>query len=118
MLAPGGYDPPALPQGFHGPEILADLLVYGRQFTVRSGCGDESGWVAPVTDGSLKKLVSLVYHASLLPEEGRFPRFKVVCEDARGSVFLVSRIEPVSLDSVTSLRRLASACTHPDCALL
>lgn len=117
-LAPGGYEPPKLPLGFHGPDILADAIIHGRQFSRTIGHGEESGWLAPLTDDAVKKVINLVYHASLLPEEGRFPRFKLVCEDARGSVFLVSRVQPVLLETVDSLRRLSPACTNADCALL
>src|SRR4051794_3278530 len=97
-LVVGGYEPPALPQGLHGPEVLAEMIVHGRQFSRTTIYGGDSGWLAPLTDDGVKGLVNLVYYASLMPEEGRFPRFKVVCQDASGSVLLVSRIEPVVLD--------------------
>jgi len=118
MLAPGGYDPPALPHGFHGPDDLTEMVIYGRQYTQSTVSGGGSGWLAPLSDDGVKKLVNLVYYASLVPEEGRYPRFTVVCQDPRNEVFLVSRMDPLALDGVDPLRRLAPACTEPNCALL
>jgi hypothetical protein len=73
--------------------------------------------LAPISDEGVKELIELVYYASLMPEEGRFMHFKLVCQDDR-TVFMVSRFEPVLLDGGDKLRRLAPACTRPDCALL
>ena len=108
----GDYKPPAA-QGLHGPEVLAELMVHGRQFGLSTHGG--SSFQAPLSDDGVKKLVNLVYYSSLMPEEGRFPRFKVVCRDTPlGFIFLVSRIDPVALDGVDPLRRLVPACTNPD----
>jgi hypothetical protein len=111
----GEYRPPALPEGLYGPEVLADMIIAGRQYGRDQHSLD---MLAPITDGGVRQLISLVYYASLLAEEGRFPRFKVLCQDMKGSISLVSRIKSVLLDSVEPLRRLAPACTNPGCALL
>ncbi|MBP3955375.1 hypothetical protein J8F10_08790 [Gemmata sp. G18] len=113
-----GYDAPQIPNSMCGPDALAELLVHARKwrkeaFGEDGGAGDAA---AKLTDDGLRKLISLTFYTSLLPEEGRYPRFKLVCRRGR-SEQTVARFDPVSL-SESQLHRLAPACTRPDCALL
>lgn len=109
-MVPAGYTPPTIPSGLCGPETLAELLIEARNV--------QSGWTGPISDNGIRTLINLIFFASLVPDEGRYPRYKVVCEPAEGSVFLVTRIAPIPLDDVNQIRRLAPACAHSDCALL
>jgi len=107
---PVDYTPPPIPQGLCGPETLADLLIQARKV--------DPAWGGPISDDGVRNLVKLIFFASLMPEEGRYPRYRVVCELAEGSPFLVTKITPVPFSEVDQIRRLAPACGHPDCALL
>jgi hypothetical protein len=66
----------------------------------------------------LRNLLELLYHASLVPEEGRYPRFRVIC----GRQLFghgVSFEEPwPKLDTVEAVRRLAPALSDPNTALM
>ena len=71
-------------------------------------------------DDQIRRLVQLVYYASLLPEEGRYPTFRVVFADQAfgygiklSDTWLGHRI-----DSPESLRRLAAAASAHEAALL
>lgn len=109
-MVPAGYTPPPIPAGLCGPEALAELLIEARKV--------QPDWTGPISDDGIRTLVNLIFFASLMPEEGRYPRYKLVCEPAEGSLFLVTKIDPLPLDGVNQIRRLAPACTHPECALL
>jgi hypothetical protein len=102
-----GYNPP-IREGHATPTDLAEVLVYDRWWWQRKWGN------APLSENGLRQLVEMVFYASMSPEEGRFPRFKVTTN----SHFGVARLESVLLRDAEVLRRLAPACTHPDCALL
>lgn len=108
--APFGYEPPISSSPFYTPEDLAALLIYDRSFVSRT---QGEGATPPISEAGIKRLVNLVFYSSSYPDEGRFPRFKV----STGSVFQVAEFVAVPLDSPNALRRLAPACTHPECAL-
>lgn len=108
--APSGCTPPPVPAGLCGPEALAELLIESRK------C--QPDWAGPISADGVRKLVKLIFFASLIPEEGRYTRYKLVCEQAEGSFFLITQIDPLALDEVNQIRRLAPACNQPDCALL
>jgi hypothetical protein len=115
---PPGYDPPPVPESLCSPDALADLLVHARawrkaEFRSHGAPGEAA---ARLSDAGLRDLIDLAFYTSLVPEEGRHPSFKMVSQRFR-SPLVVSRFEPVPLD-VSRLRRLAPACTRPDCALL
>jgi hypothetical protein len=107
---PVGYTPPPIPEGLCGPEKLAELLIEARKV--------QPEYTGPISDDGIRTLVNLIFFASLMPEEGRYPRYKLVCEPAESSIFLVTKIDPLPLDDVNQVRRLAPACAHPNCALL
>jgi hypothetical protein len=107
---PVGYTPPPIPEGLCGPEKLAELLIEARKV--------QPEYTGPISDDGIRTLVKLIFFASLMPEEGRYPRYKLVCEPAESSIFLVTKIDPLPLDDVNQVRRLAPACAHPNCALL
>jgi len=104
-----GCTPPPIPAGLCGPKALAELLIESRRVGI--------GIAGPISDDGVRKLVNLIFFASLMPEEGRYPRYKLSCEPGERSPFLVTQIDPLPLD-VNQIRRLAPACAHPDCALL
>jgi hypothetical protein len=110
LRVPAGYTPPPIPAGLCGPEALAQLLIEGRKV--------QTDWNGPISDDGIRTLVNLIFFASLMAEEGRYPRYKLVCEPAEGSFFLVAKIDPLPLDGVNQIRRRAPACAHPDCAIL
>lgn len=109
-MVPDGYTPPPVPKGLCGPEALAELLIEARKV--------ERNWTGPISDAGVSSLVSIIYFTSLMPEEGRYSRYKVVCESADKSLFVVTKIDPFPLDGVNRIRRLAPVCAHPDLALL
>ena len=109
-LVPAGYAPPPIPVRLCGPETLAELLIEDRKVAPESA--------GPISDDGIRMLVNLTFFASLMPEEGHYPRYKLVCEPADGSFFLVTKIDPLPIDGVNQIRRLAPACAHPDCAFL
>jgi hypothetical protein len=115
---PSGYDPPELPEQLCGPDVLADVMLHGREFNRTAMHGGDHRWLAPLTDDGVRKLISLLYYASLMPEEGRFPPFKVTCHDLDHTAYLVGRFDPIPLDKPDALRRLAPACTRQESALL
>jgi hypothetical protein len=114
----GRYHLPKLPAGPSGPGALADLFLHVRRSALSDLNGDGAEWMAPISDDGVRKLIDLAFYASLLSEEGRLPRFKLVCQNVEGPLILVSRFDPISLGHVDQLRRLAPACTRPECALL
>jgi hypothetical protein len=115
---PTGYDAPPVPESLCSPDALADLLVHARAWRKAEFLSDgaPSEAAAPLSDAGLRNLIDLAFYTSLVPEEGRHPCFKMVSQKYLSSL-VVSRFEPVPLD-VSRLRRLAPACTRPDCALL
>jgi hypothetical protein len=115
---PTGYDSPSVPESLCSPGALADLLIDARAWRKEAFLSDgaPSEAAAPLSDDAVRKLIDLAFYTSLVPEEGRHPRFKLVSQKFR-SPLTVTRFEPVPLD-VSSLHRLAPACTRPDCALL
>jgi hypothetical protein len=116
---PTGYDPPPVPESLCSPDALAGLLVHARAWRKAEFLSDgaPSEAAAPLSDAGLRKLIDLAFYTSLVPEEGRYSRFKVVAQRFRSSSLVVSGFEPVPLD-LSRLHRLAPACTRPDCALL
>lgn len=105
-----GCTPPPVPTGLQGPEALAELVVASRKF--------QTEWTGPISDDGVRSLLKFVFFASLMPEEGAFPRYKLVCERSADSLFLVTSLDSILLDGVNQLRRLAPAFKHPECALL
>jgi hypothetical protein len=105
-----GYAPSVPDDSFCTPDDLAKLLIYDRRFVMDKWGRDSA---PPLSEAAITKLVNLVFYASLFPEEGRFSRFKV----STGAVFPVAELCDVPLESPNDLRRLAPACTNPECVL-
>ena len=68
-----------------------------------------------MSDESLRALLDLIYHATLVEEEGRPTRFSAVV--GREVKRLIDFEPPLELGDVDSLRRLAHAASAPDAAL-
>jgi hypothetical protein len=89
---------------FEGTDELADRLM--PYFDPQ---------VAEVHD--LHQLLRFLYHASLIPEEGRHPRFRVICgREIFGHAVDFDEPWP-GMNSVESIRRIASAISGPNTAL-
>ncbi len=89
---------------FEGPEDLAAKL---RPYFHPAAAG--------ITD--LSRLIQLLYHASLIPEEGRYPRFRVICgQETFGHLIEFDAPGP-SLNSVEELRRIAPAISDLNTAI-
>jgi hypothetical protein len=99
-------------QKVHGPVELAKLIQHYREW--ETGSGPLVLVPAPISNEGLGSLIELAFYASMMPEEGRFPRFNLVNREAS---FPAAGFRRVWLDSPDSMRRLAPACTHQDCAL-
>ena len=108
---PADYEPPPLPERLCSQCDLADLLLHYLAFEV-------PGLRPPVSDDGIRRLIDLSFITSIAPEEGRFPRFNISCQQDFGAPFTVTRFDPIALDNVDALRRLAPSCTHSECALM
>src|SRR5688572_12570158 len=94
---------------FCGPDDLRDAIISIR----KSGA-----FATPISDQGIRRLIKLVYYASLAPEEGRFPRSRfIVRKPGTGDVFIAGHFE-VELKDIDTLRRLAPAVSGSDGALL
>jgi hypothetical protein len=98
-----GFTLSDLPE-FCGPGNLADCII-----SIRNNHRERfNGWgTAPISDEGIRRLINLAYHTSMVPEEGRFPMFRVACHPKDG-VRAIAECD-VALDSVERLRRLAPA---------
>ena len=89
---------------FEGPqELAAQLMPYF-----------DAG-VAGISD--LPRLIQLLYHASLIPDEGRYPRFRVICGQETFGHTVAFNCPWPSVNSVESIRRLAPAICDPNTAV-
>jgi len=66
----------------------------------------------------LPHLLQLLYHASLIPEEGRYPRFRVICSREIYGHSIEFESPWPQIDSVEAIRRLAPAVSDPNTALM
>src|SRR5438309_7973354 len=93
---------------FCGPDQLAQTIIDYRE-------GKKQFFEAlrgPVLlDNWIREVIQLVYHASLLPDEGRYSRFRIVFADhAFGhGIGLSDSWRGYRIDSPDALRRLAPA---------
>ncbi len=108
---PAGYDCPPLPTGLCSHRDLADLLLHYLAWA-------PPAIRPPVSDEGIRRAIELAFFASMAPEEGRYPRFSVVCQEDFGAPFTVTRFDSIAIDDVDVLRRVAPSCTLPECALL
>src|SRR5262249_36906996 len=113
QLVSESYEPPSLDeQSVHGPGELAKLIQHYREW--EAGSGPRVHGPAPISDEGLGSLIELAFQVSMMPEEGRFFCFNLVSREASSPAAVFRRLW---LDSPDSMRRLAPACTHQDCAL-
>ena len=70
------------------------------------------------TRPTLQKLINLIYHVSLIPEEGRFLRFTicVLSHQPKQSMMLMT-FQPIPLQDVEDLRKLAPIAAQHSSAL-
>ncbi len=99
---------------FCGPDDLSDAIVSLRN-SERSGRG--SAWFAPISDDGVRRLIKLAFFTSLVAEEGRYPRFRMINTNApEGSIWWAASFDtPIS--DVESLRRIAPVASATDSAL-
>ena len=97
-----------------GPDDLTDVLIKGRE---HSGAGMRSH----LGDSQLRTVIRTAFYASLRPEEGRYPRFRLFARhDAGGPDSLRGTVifsKPIPL-GVESLRMMASAFPPGENALV
>ena len=98
------HDHPHSDDTFEGPtELAAKLMPY---FDVDFAGIDD-----------LPRLIKLLYHASLVPDEGRYPRFRVICgRESFGHTVEFAAPAP-SMNTVEAIRRLAPAISDPNTAV-
>jgi hypothetical protein len=102
---------------FCGPDDLSDAIISIRKSVLDLHAGD-TGWLAPISDDGIRRLIQLAYYTSLTQEEGRYPRFRCMIADVgKGNIQLVASCT-IPLDDVELLRRLAPAASETDGALL
>jgi hypothetical protein len=97
---------------FCGPEDLSDAIISLRKSE------RDIKWLAPISDDGIRRLFKLAYYTSLAPEEGRYPRFRLICVDtAPDNIFFAASFN-TPINNVESLRRLAPAASETGGALL
>ncbi|SIO58833.1 hypothetical protein SAMN05444166_5827 [Singulisphaera sp. GP187] len=89
---------------FEGPEELAAKLM--PYFDPD---------VAGIDD--LSRLIKLLFHASLIPDEGRYPRFRVICGNETFGHTVEFDVPWPSMNSVEAIRYLAPAISDPNTAV-
>ena len=94
-----------------GPKELADLLVWLRTHAAQ-------GMLSPISQSGIRNLINLAFYLSLSPEEGRYPRFRLVNQKETDFYLAIKFDNPIELKEIGELRRLAPACTAVDFALL
>jgi Probable sensor domain DACNV len=105
------FDPTSLPERA-GPRDLVECLIQGRQQS-------DGVNTSHLTDAELRELVGLSYQASLLPDEDRYPRFRLGAywsPEAHAGFSLLS-FTPALVLSVDLIRRLSSGFSHNNHAL-
>ena len=92
--------PPPIPKRLCGhKDVATQLLHFLNQAPL--------AFRPPVADESIQRIIELAFYASMAPEEGRYPRFNLSCQKDSGAPFTIASFEPVPLENVDSLRRLA-----------
>ena len=102
-----------------GPDQLAQTIIDYRES--KKQIFALFGSSAPILfDHQIREIVQLVYHASLLPDEGRHPKFRIVFTHSSfgDGIRLSDSWLGHRIDSPDSLRRLAPAAAGRGTALL
>ena len=109
-----GFTISDLPE-FCGPDELSDCIIKLRASMVQKHGGARS---SPLSDDGIHWLIKLAYYTSLIAEEGRYPRFRLMStKHGPDSPWIAASFE-TPINDVDSLRRLAPAVSETDCALL
>ena len=101
-----------------GPDDLSSAIIHLRKSLVELHDGDV-GWLSPISDDGIRRLIKLAFYASLAAEEGRYPRFRLInrIDDGADTVGFAAAFDTPIID-VESLRRLAPTAAETDGALL
>jgi hypothetical protein len=100
----GSTNRPPQIETFEGPDDLASKLL--PYFDPDVACIED-----------LARLIKLLYHVSLIPDEGRYPCFRVICgRETFGHTVEFASPAP-SMNSVEAIRRLAPALADPNTAV-
>lgn len=103
----------------YGPSDFAEKIIGYRE--ERKVVFDTVRGQGPILhDKDIRDIVQFTYHASLMPEEGRYPRFRIVVSDTSFGygIKLSDTWLGHQIDSPDSLRRLAPAIAGRSTALL
>ncbi len=102
-----------------GANELSDLLLFRffkENAVLRAGC-----LRLPFAEPSLRRLIKKAYSTSLLAEEGRFPRFRIILGSNQDDLIPFASVvrfqSPVVINEANDLKRLAPAISEPNCAL-
>jgi len=102
---------------FCGPDDLSDIMIALRKSQLEQHEGD-AGWLSPISDAGIRRLIQVAYHTSFAAEEGRYPRFRLINTDhGTDSIWFAADFN-TPINDVESLRRLAPAASETDGALL
>lgn len=108
---------------FDGP---AELAIKIREYRERNKSFFNAIHGPCLLESTIENVISLVYHATLHPEEGRYPRFRVVITNQIiGHWICLGQSSPGDpsfwghpLDSLDAIRRLAPAIAGRETALI
>jgi len=100
---------------FCGPDDLSDAIVSLRNSERPPFPGE---WFAPISDDGIRRLIKLAFFTSLVAEEGRYPRFRMMNANVPELGFWLAATFNIPITDVDSLRRIAPAASETDSALL
>lgn len=89
-----------------------------------AGADELAAQLSPLVDKrvahveGLQYLLGLLYQTSLLQEEGRYPRFRVICTNVSFGHQVEFNDRSMDMSTVESWRRLAPALSSPDTAIM
>lgn len=105
-------------EGLAGPDQLSDVFLDWLAWD--SSSPNMPNYFTSLSEGNIKRLISLCYFASQAQEEGRFPCFRVYSPliGVGPNLRQIASFEPsILIDGVEVLRRLAPAVSSLDYAL-
>ncbi len=103
---------------FCGPDDLSEAIISLREHKLEGHEG-KSPFLSPISNNSIRRLITLAYYTSFAAEEGRYPRFRLISSKyyGAGDPRYVTCFE-TQIRDVDSLRRLAPIVSENDSALL
>ena len=105
----GNYPLPKIPN-LCGPNDLARIISHYREHT-------PPAYHSPISKQGVRKLLALSFNASLMPEEGMYPQFRLVIRQPHDWFFVSAFKKSIQLKEVEVLRRLSPAFSHHESAL-